>query len=282
MHAMHDSVDIRRMGGLMRKMPFTFWTFLIATLSIAGIPGFAGFFSKDDIVGAVYSQAQHTAWMWIIWIMLVLTAGLTALYMFRLLFLVFLGESRDPQLADHAHDPGLVWKIPMSLLTILSIIGGYLAIPDAKDEIGDWLGHSFTRYAPAAPVLPAAQWVSLIVTTVVVLMGVFMAYLVYVRKSPAPESIANSAAPLYQLFANRWYIDQLYDVAIVRPFLLLGLFLNTIVEKLLVNGIVDGSALAVRGSASDLRRVQTGYVRNYALSILFGAALVVFYYVIHK
>jgi NADH-quinone oxidoreductase subunit L len=282
MHALHDNVDIRRMGGLMRKMPFTFWTFLIATLSIAGIPGFAGFFSKDDIIGAVYHQAQHTAWMWIIWIMLVITAGLTALYMFRLLFLVFSGESRDAALAEHAHDPSFVWKVPMSILAVLAIIGGYLAIPDAKDEIGDWLGHAFTRYGPAAPPLPATQWLSIIVTTAVVLMGIWIAYRVYVQKSPSSEQVGASAPATYALFANRWYIDELYDVAVVRPFVLVGLFLNAVVEKFVINGIVDGSALAVRASAGDLRRVQTGYVRNYALSILFGAVLVVFYYVIHK
>ena len=90
------------------------------------------------------------------------------------------------------------------------------------------------------------------------------------------------APALYRLFLNLWYIDRIYDAVIVRPFILLGHFLNTVVERFVINGIVDGSALAVRGSAGDLRRVQSGYVRNYALSILFGAVLVVFYYVIHR
>ena len=132
MHALHDNVDIRRMGGLKGKMPFTYWTFLIACLSISGIPLFAGFFSKDDIIGAIYNQAQHTAWLWIIWVMLVLTAGLTALYMFRLLFLVFLGESRDPELADHAHDPGLAMRIPMGILAVLAVSADTSPFPTPK------------------------------------------------------------------------------------------------------------------------------------------------------
>ena len=282
MHALHDNVDLRRMGGLKDKMPFTYWTFLIGCLSISGIPLFAGFFSKDDIIGVIYTQAQHIAWLWIVWLLLVLTAGLTALYMFRLFFLIFSGESRDPELADHAHDPGLAMKIPMAILSVLAVIGGYLAIPDAKDEIGDWLTHTFTRYSPAAPALPSVQWVSVLVTLVVVVMGIFIAYRVYYVGSPSAASVSARVPALYRLFLNRWYIDEIYDRVIVRPFLLIGLFLNTLIERFVINGIVDGSALAVRGTASDLRRVQSGYVRNYALSILFGAVLVVFYYVIHK
>src|SRR5579884_949906 len=113
MHALHDNVDIRRMGGLKATMPVTFWCFLIATMAISGVPLLSGFFSKDEIVGSVYLQAQHVGWLWIIWIMLALTAGLTALYMFRLLFMVFLGQERDPELALHAHDPPLVMRLPM-------------------------------------------------------------------------------------------------------------------------------------------------------------------------
>ena len=282
MHALHDNVDIRKMGGLRTKMPFTFWTFFIATLSICGVPLFAGFFSKDDIIGAVYYQAQTIGWLWAIWILLVLTAGLTAIYMFRLIFVVFFGESRDPELADHAHDPSMSMKIPMGILAVLSIIGGYIGIPGANDEIGKWLTHTFTKYSPAAPPLLGWQWPSVGITLVVIAMGIFVAYRVFYVRQPSPESVGAIAPPVYRLFANRWYVDELYDVAIVRPFILIGLFLNTIVERFVINGVVEGSALAVRGSAGDLKRVQTGYVRNYALSILFGAVLVVFYYVIHR
>jgi NADH-quinone oxidoreductase subunit L len=282
MHALHDTVDIRRMGGLKDKMPFTFWTFLIGCISIAGIPLFAGFFSKDEIIGAVYSQAQHIGWLWIIWGMLVATAGLTALYMFRLFFLVFTGESRDPQLAEHAHDPPMVMRIPMAILAVLAVVGGYLSIPGGKDVIGDWLAHSFTRYTPTAPPLPSVQWVSVIATLIAVSIGTLAAYRVYYQRKPSAEVVGARLPALYRLFYNRWYIDSLYDVAIVRPIVLTGLFLNTIVERFVINGIVDGSALAARATAADLRRVQSGYVRNYALSILFGAVLVVFYYVIHR
>ena len=119
-------------------------------------------------------------------------------------------------------------------------------------------------------------------TFVVVVLGIFAAYRVYYQHSPSAAEIGARFQPIYKLFLNRWYIDAIYDRAIVRPIQITGFFLNTLIERFVINGIVDGSALAVRGTGSDLRRIQSGYVRNYALSILFGAVLVVFYYVIHK
>lgn len=282
MHALKDNVDIRRMGGLRAKMPFTFATFLIATLAISGIPLFSGFFSKDDIIGAIYNQAHHVGWLWIMWILLVVTSGLTALYMFRLLFIVFFGQERDLELAAHAHDPPLVMRVPMVILAALSVVGGYLAVPDAKDEIGNWLAHTFTRYRPAAPALPTAQWTSIIVVFVVVLMGLFLAYRVYYVRRPSPEQVGAMAPAIYQLFLTRWYVDELYDAVIVRPITMLGLFLNAVVERYVINGIVDGTAEAVRESSGELRQIQSGYVRNYALSILLGAVLVVGYYVFYR
>ncbi len=161
MHALHDNVDIRKMGGLRTKMPFTFWTFFIAALAIAGVPLLSAFFSKDEIIGAIYAHASGAGWLWIVWIFLVITSGLTALYMFRLLFIVFFGESRDPELADHAHDPPMVMKIPMGILAVLSIVGGYLWVPDGTDYIGNWLSPTFDRYLPHAPPEPPVQWASL-------------------------------------------------------------------------------------------------------------------------
>src|ERR1019366_4086351 len=114
-------------------------TFLISTLAIAGVPLLSAFFSKDEIIGSIYADASTTSWLWIIWVLLVVTAGLTALYMLRLLFVVFFGEPRDPELAAHAHDPPLIMKIPMGILAALAILGGYLAVPDARNVIGDWL-----------------------------------------------------------------------------------------------------------------------------------------------
>jgi NADH-quinone oxidoreductase subunit L len=281
MHATHDNVDIRRMGGLKSKMPFTFWTFLIGTLALSGIPPFSGFFSKDDIIGAIFDQAQHTAWLWIIWALLILTAGLTALYMFRLIFLVFFGQEREPALNDHAHDPSLIMKVPMAILAFLAITGGYVAIPGAKDVIGDWLGHTFTRYQPVAPPLPATQVVSLVVAALAALAGIFVAWRVWYKHEPEPARAAAAFPAGYRLFANRWYIDAIYDAFIVKPILGIGASFNAVVERFLINGIVDGSALALRGGSGELRKAQTGYVRAYAFTILLGAVLIVGFYVVH-
>ncbi len=282
MHALHDNVDIRRMGGLKATMPVTFWCFLIATMAISGVPLLSGFFSKDEIVGSVYLQAQHVGWLWIIWIMLALTAGLTALYMFRLLFMVFLGQERDPELALHAHDPPLVMRLPMMILAVLAVIGGYLAFPGAPNWIGNWLRHSFERFSPVAPAEPATQWASVIIVILTVALGIFAAYRIYYQRRPAPEQVGATAPAIYRLFLNRWYVDGLYDRAVVRPIIVLGLFLSTVVERFVINGLVEGSAAALRDSSRDMRRVQSGYVRNYALSILLGAVLVVGYYVFRR
>jgi NADH-quinone oxidoreductase subunit L len=282
MHALHDNVDIRKMGGLRTKMPFTFWTFFIATLAIAGVPLLSAFFSKDEIIGAIYAHASGAWWLWIVWIFLVITSGLTALYMFRLLFIVFFGESRDPGLADHAHDPPMVMKIPMGILAALSIVGGYLWVPDATDYIGNWLSPTFDRYLPNAPPEPSVQWTSLVITTVAVGLGIYAAYQVYYRRQPAPQRFSAMAPWLYRFLLNRWYIDDLYDAVIVRPFTLFALFLSSVVEKYVINGVVDGTGTALRDSSAGLRRIQSGYVRNYALSILLGAVLVVGYYLFKK
>src|SRR5579884_4062246 len=282
MHALHDNVDIRRMGGLKATMPVTFWCFLIATMAISGVPLFSGFFSKDEIIGNIYFLASHTGWYWAIWILLSVTAGLTALYMFRLLFMVFLGQERDPELALHAHDPPLVMRLPMMILAVLAVIGGYLAFPGAPNWIGNWLRHSFERFSPVAPAEPATQWASVIIVILTVALGIFAAYRIYYQRRPAPEQVGATAPAIYRLFLNRWYVDGLYDRAVVRPIIVLGLFLSTVVERFVINGLVEGSAAALRDSSRDMRRVQSGYVRNYALSILLGAVLVVGYYVFRR
>ncbi len=282
MHAMHDNVDIRKMGGLKGKMPFTFWTFLIATLAISGVPFFSGFFSKDEIIGNMYFQASHVGWYWIIWVLLSITAGMTALYMFRLLFLVFFGSERAPELSAAAHDPPWVMKIPMAVLAVLSIIGGYVAFPGAKNLIGDWLKPTFDRFTPAAPIEPSTQWASVVIVIVLVAMGIIAAYRIFYQAQPSAAQVASRAPFFYRLFLNRWYVDEIYDLAIVRPITVVGLFLNSAVERFVINGAVDGSGLALSEWSGNLRRLQSGYVRNYALSILLGAVLVVGYYIFRK
>lgn len=286
MHALSDELDIQKMGGLRKKLTFTYWTFLVGVLAIIGTPGFSGFFSKEDVIGAAYARAvQGDSWMWIVWALIVITAGLTALYMFRLFFLVFHGEPRDRVLYDRAHEAGLSMKVPMAVLAVLSVIGGWIAIPGTYNLMDQWLSPVFHRYAVNGPRIDAVtthtfSLVSLVATLLATLIGFLVAWQVYYRRSPTPQRVGAMAPALYGLFSHRYYADALYDTLIVRPIKFFGTLVNRWVEQDTIDGTVDAVGIIVRWTSSKTRGVQTGYVRNYALSILFGAVVMVAFYVI--
>jgi len=283
MHAMDDVLDIQLMGGLRRKMPFTYWTFLIGVLAIIGFPGFSGFFSKEDIIGAVYARAMAgDGWLWLAWALLVISAGVTAAYMFRLFFLVFHGEPRDQALYDHAHDPPLIMQVPMGILAVLAIIGGWLAVPGAYNLMDAWLAPTFDLFKTRGPAIVPQPFslLSMLVTLAVTAAGFVVAWVIYLRRNPEPGWVGRTFAPVYQLFYHRYYVDELYDLAFVKPVVLGGRYGISFAERYVIDGTVNATAAVVGWSGAWMRRVQTGYVRNYALSILFGAIAVVAYYVI--
>ncbi len=283
MHAMHDELDIHKMGGLRTKMPFTHLMFLIGFLAIIGTPLFSGFFSKEDVIGAAYSRALHgDSSIWIVWGLAVATAGLTALYMFRLLYLVFYGEPRDRELHDHAHEASISMRVPMAVLGVLSIVGGYIAIPGGYNLLETWLSPVFHRFPVNGPTLEAQPfyWQSMAVTLVATALGLLIGWSVYARRSPSAENVAASAPAMYRLLANRYYVDAGYDMLFVRPAKWTGRVVNRFFEQDVIDFSVDGVGKLVRFSSGRLRFLQTGFVRNYALGILFGAVLVVGYYVV--
>lgn len=283
MHAMHDELNIQRMGGLRNKLRFTYWTFLIGVLAIIGFPGFSGFFSKEDVIGAAYSRALHgDGILWIVWALTVITAFLTAVYMFRLFFLVFHGEPRDRELYDHAHEASLPMRVPMGILAVLSVIGGWLAFPGGYNKVDDWLSSTFTRIPVRGPTIAPQPFapLSMVIVLLVTALGFALAYAVYYRRQPTPQRMAAMAPGFYNFMAHRYYVDELYGTAIVLPIRVSAWALNRFFEIGLVDGIVDGVGVFTRFASGRLRRVQTGYVRNYALAILFGAMLMVGYYVV--
>jgi NADH-quinone oxidoreductase subunit L len=283
MHAMQDELNIQRMGGLRTKLPFVYWTFLAGVLAIIGTPLFSGFFSKEDIITSVYGRAVHGDVVgWIVWALLVITAGLTALYMFRLFFVVFHGEPRDRELYDHAHGPSLPMRVPMAVLALLSVVGGYIAFPGAYNLMESWLHPVFTMFPHAGPVIEAQPFsaVSLIATLLLTAIGVLIAWQVYYKRSPAPEEVSATVPGLYSLLAHRYYVDEIYNALFVTPITWSGRMLYRFFEIDVVDGAVDGSAWLVRRISEYERRLQTGYVRNYALGILFGAVLIMGYYVL--
>jgi NADH-quinone oxidoreductase subunit L len=284
MHAMHDELNIQKMGGLRKKLPFTHFTFVVGVLAIIGTPLFSGFPSKEDVIGSAFARAQAgDSWLWVVWVLAVLAAGITAIYMFRLLFLVFYGEPRDKDLHEHAHDPGWAMRVPMLALAVLSVIGGFLAWPGAYNRVEDWLHPVFVRYPVKGPALANAlpfSWTSLLLTLGITALGALVAWQVYYRRNPDPQRVGALAPSIYQLLYHRYYVDELYDLILVSPIKFAARMMYRFVERDVVDFTVDGVARLVRLSSNRLRNIQTGYARSYALGILFGAVLMVGFYVL--
>jgi len=282
-HAMGGVQDMRLMAGLRERLPITFWTFLAATLALCGIPPFAGFFSKDLILASTYSSGQ--VWLWALGIV---TVGLTALYMFRLLFMTFNGASRlEPVKAHHVHDSPLVIAVPLVVLAIFSMLGGWVGLPE-----GILWGDAFEHFlAPIAPTMmpgagasvaggglppPAASAIALIVA----LIGIALAWIFYLQNPELPARLAQSLRGLYRLLLGKYYIDELYNLFISRPLFWISQFvLFRGIDAGIIDGIVDGTGLGVEGSGEALRQVETGNVRHYAFIYLLGVLAISAYYV---
>jgi NADH-quinone oxidoreductase subunit L len=281
MHALHDVIDIRRMGGLWRKMKITYFTFLAGGLALAGFPFMSGFFSKDEILTDAFEQSSF------LWIAGIVTAGLTAFYIFRAIFIVFHGQSRDQYLYDHAHESR--WPITFALITlaILSILGGLLGLPGifgAIHVLASWLQ---PVYEPAGHAMEAEHHVAvsievmlLLVSSVVAIGGIFVAYLFYSVWPSIPQTLARSIRPIFVLLANKYYVDEkIYGPFIVQPALNLANAMAKGVDNFLIDGIlVDGTAKVVGWWGRLLSYLQSGYLRHYALGTFFGVLVVITYF----
>ncbi len=284
MHAMSDDLDIRHMGGLKAKMPITFWTFLAATLAIAGIPPFAGFFSKDAILASSFEAPGLGKLLWFVGLF---TAGLTAFYMYRIVSLTFLGKFRGTaQQAHHVHEAPGTMTVPLVVLGLLSLTVGWLGLPavfgEHRDVIGAFLAPIVTPIAgheAARESLPrATEWLLMAVSVAVAASGLALAYQWYAKQGGrTPARIAASLPGAYALVADKFRIDELYDFLFVRPYAWLARALWKVVDVLIIDGLLNAGAFLVELAGDFLRFLQTGNVRNYALSFLLGlVALLVF------
>jgi NADH-quinone oxidoreductase subunit L len=245
-------------------------TMAVGTAGLAGVPGLAGFFSKDEILHAAFASHQR-----VMWALLLVGAFLTAFYSFRLLFLAFFGGPRmSREVAHHVHESPRVMTWPLILLAILTVIAGW-AVGVPSDH-----GTRFERFLK--PVLPAAHesgpggvaaYMLLILSVVVVTAGVVLAWFMYVSSPVRPAEIGQPRTPLHRLLLGAYGVDWLYDRAIVRPIHALSEFLAQKVDLGVIDGIVNATGRAVLGWAAAFRRLQTGYVVNYALTMLVGAVL---------
>jgi NADH-quinone oxidoreductase subunit L len=254
-HALSGEQDMRNMGGLRKKIPITFWTMVCAWVAISGIPPFSGFFSKDAILLAAYQHSPAIYWIG------VFTAGMTAFYVSRAMFMTFFGSYRGQA---HAHESPAVMWVPLAVLAALSLVGGWLF------PIPEFLKAMFPAFEEAAN--PMLMYVSVFAG----FAGIGLAYLMYVVKPGLADSLVQTFKAPYQLIYNKYFVDEIYDTAVVRP-LVSGsrIVLWKGVDAGLIDGIVNGVGARCRDVGSVLRLLQSGYIRSYATWILFGSVALI-------
>jgi NADH-quinone oxidoreductase subunit L len=266
-HNLGGEQDIRKMGGLARRMPFAFWTFVVGTLAISGIPPFAGFFSKDAIFDQLLALGHP-----VLWAFAVATALLTAYYMFRLLFLTFSGEYRGDHEPHAARSASMA--IPTGILAVLSIAGGWIVLP-GHDLISAKLAPVFTAGLPEMGSFNAGVTALAIG---VALFGIAIAWIFYVRSPQLRAGVRSALAPLRALLMNAYYADTIYHWLFEVPALTLASDVARYVDPDGVGGVTSGMAKAATGIGDIMRSWETGYLRRYGLTMVIGMVLVLALY----
>ncbi|MCL6506460.1 MAG: NADH-quinone oxidoreductase subunit L [Bryobacteraceae bacterium] len=255
-HALGGEQDLRKMGGLRKHAPVTFWTLLCAAVAIAGVPPFSGFHSKDAILLAAHRHSPALYWIGVV------TAVLTAFYVFRAMFLAFFGDYRgDPH--HHPHESPPVMTVPLGALALLSLAGGYFHVPA-------WLAPMFPASEPGHDTLLVA------ISVLAGLAGIAAAWWFYVARPGLADRVADRLGVFYRLVYNKYFVDEIYAAAVVRPVVEGSDKLAWRgVDVAVIDGIVNGVAARAQRTGAVLRRVQSGNVRSYAAWVLFGAVLVI-------
>jgi NADH-quinone oxidoreductase subunit L len=272
-HGLHGEQDMRKMGNLKKYMPITYKTFLLATLAIAGIFPFAGFFSKDEIL--FFSLVDGHILYWGI---ATAAAFITAFYMFRAVFMTFHGESRvDPHV--HPHESPPVITVPLMILAGLSVVGGFVGFPiiEGANKFREFLAPAITPAHAEVHHAVSFEVGMMLFSMLVAIAGIYTAYRCYLLKPELPTLIAEKFSTAYDLIYNKYYVDEIYDAAIVEPIKEGSDFLWHGVDEKVVDGAVNGSAGVIAWLSDHLRKLETGFVQNYALAVLLGAVLITGY-----
>ena len=291
-HAMDGEQDMTKMGGLRSKIPITYWTMLIGTLAIAGIPGFAGFFSKDEILDAAGSGPHANL---VLWLLGLTGAGLTSFYMFRLIFLTFFGQPRYDEHKVHVHESPKNMTIPLIILAFLSVSGDGLQRHTlwAAPITSNISCTRFSQHIPSRLALnreyrwratpgsegviassPAMELFHALTgwPVIVGILGLIVAWWFYLKSPETPKRLAQSVRGLYLLLLNKYYVDEIYAALIVRPLLWISTnVLWHVVDVGIIDGTVNGTARVARESGSQLRKLQSGNTRSYAAWVVIGA-----------
>ncbi|HET7220872.1 MAG TPA: NADH-quinone oxidoreductase subunit L [Vicinamibacterales bacterium] len=329
-HALAGEQDMRNMGGLKKYLPITYWTFLIGSVAIAGIPPLAGFFSKDEILYKAFAGTEVAHGSMLIWLIGAITSLLTAVYMFRLFFLTFHGQPRFAAAGHHVaeghsgqsahghdaghgghghhgapHDAPPSMAIPLVVLAIGSVVAGFVGVPHVlggHNRIEAFLEPSFEVHASAeagaaaaaggeAPAAPAApdegahgedaartEGMLMALSVGIAIAGIAIAGFFWFRRTPSAAEMAAPPTGFYKLLANKYYIDEIYNAAIVQPIKQLSIAVWKGFDAGLIDGSVNGVGAAVRSASMTLRRAQTGSVRAYAASLFLGAVMILGWY----
>src|SRR5512139_3769799 len=300
MHALSGELDMRKMGALRKKIPVTFWTFFIATLAIAGIPGLSGFFSKDEILWQAFSSSHGH---FLLWLVAAVAAGMTAFYMFRALFMTFWGECRaDEHVKHHIHESPRVMTVPLMILAFLSMVGGYVGIPHVlgganhfHEFLAPVVGEAAPGKAHAAIQLITSAWASggeagghaatlelllMALSVVIALFGIGIAYFLYVKNPALPKRMAETWKGVYRWVFNKYYVDEAYEMLFVKSIKGLGTAFWRGIDEFVIDGAVNGVAYLFGGVSGLIRKMQTGFAQNYALAMVLGGVVLAGYYIV--
>ncbi|MEE8577251.1 MAG: NADH-quinone oxidoreductase subunit L [candidate division Zixibacteria bacterium] len=285
-HCMSDEQDMRKMGGLKKYLPITYMTMLIATLAISGIPGFSGFFSKDEILWKAFSSGNGH---WLLWLVGFATAGMTAFYMFRLIYLTFHGSTRmDKETKSHLHESPKSMTVPLMVLAALSIIGGFVGMPHifgVSNYLEEWLdpviagGSDGTtvQVLASAGSNTAMEWTLMAASVGLVILAILAARRLYHTHPETATALAGRLGMLKKTLSNKYYVDEFYGAVIVRPLIRGSVFLWKIFDVIVIDGLVNGMATIMQDVGQALKPVQSGRARSYATLFVLGVIALIAY-----
>jgi NADH-quinone oxidoreductase subunit L len=309
--AMAGTQDLDRMGGFRRVMPFTFASMVIGGLALSGVPPFSGFFSKDEIIALMFA---HKDWHVVLGVLGYVGSFMTAIYTFRMIFRAFWGdpvpEARElehghlhhpehptnpasgeiedtdvgfPGPEHHIAEQEASMKVAMGALAVLAIVGGVVQVPKVNESLHHFLEPTFadSRLFEELEASNALTWIGLIVGATIAVLGIAVAYGMWVRQPDRPRALQQRFAFPHRIFVNKWYFDEGIDFLVVRPMAWFGRFARSTFERAFVDGaLVGGASGLVRLGSAAVRRVQTGYLRYYAALLLMGITSLGAYFLI--
>src|SRR5713101_3054672 len=277
--AMHHEQDIRRMGGLRSKLPFTYWTMIIGTLALTGFPLTAGYYSKDAVIEAAYSGRGSVATYG--YLLTLISAALTAFYSWRLIFKTFHGEPNEHHAFEHARESPLVMLVPLAVLALGSIVTGFAFAAVFAGHGAEGFFRESLKFAHGAAAEVGAPWFIAVLPTVMMAAGFLVAWQFYIRRPDLPAELARQQSLLYQFLLNKWYFDEIYDFLLVRPALWLGRLLWKGGDERVIDGLgPDGISARVIDITRSVMRLQTGYLYHYAFAMLIGVAALVTWFML--